>query len=96
MVISGRMPGVLAYNAYAEGSSTVAQRLCQVEGPGTPRGLAETDVRLTFRLPVRRGIWLVTKSLMSVKPLELVTYDTSTESQERYNVPVPAEATTEP
>jgi hypothetical protein len=31
MVISGRMPGVLAYNAYAGGLDTVARRLCQVD-----------------------------------------------------------------
>ena len=37
MVISGRMPGVLAYNAYAECPSTVAQRLARQKAPGACR-----------------------------------------------------------
>ena len=41
-------PGCPGKGAGVKGSSKVAKRLCQVEGPGTPRGLAETDIRLTF------------------------------------------------
>lgn len=59
MVISSRMSSVLAYNATPKAQAEWLNDFARWKALDTPGGLAETDVRLTFPLPVRRGYgWL--------------------------------------